>query len=62
MREVYSNIYSMRIGVVIERARESKRMHFISKVTLIAKDKRLCYQGRAIINKSCRLLCVSENA
>ena len=41
----------MRIGAVIERAHESEHRPFISKVTSMAKDSRLCFQARATINK-----------
>ena len=41
----------MRIGVVTERARESKRVRFVSKVTSMAKDSWLCSRARAIINR-----------
>ena len=34
----------MRIGVVIDRAHESERRPFVSKVTSMAKDQRLCYK------------------
>ena len=41
----------MRIGVVIERARESKHRPFISEVKLMVKDKQLCSQASTIISK-----------
>ena len=38
-------------GVVIEGARESECRLFLSKVTLVAKDKWLCSQARAVISR-----------
>ena len=39
------------IGAVLERARECEGRLVVSKVTSTAKDKRLCSQARAIINR-----------
>ena len=41
----------VRIGVIIDRAHESKHRSFVSKVTSMYKDKRLCFQARTIINR-----------
>ena len=38
-------------GVVIEGVRESECRLFLSKVTLVAKDKWLCSQARAVISR-----------
>ena len=42
----------MHIGMVIECACENECRQFLSKVTLMAKDKRLCSQARAVFNRN----------
>ena len=41
----------MHIGMVIKSAQETEHRLLVSKVTSMAKDKQLCFQARAIINK-----------
>ena len=42
----------MHVYVIIKHARESESSPFLSQVTSLAKDKRLFYQARDILNKA----------
>ena len=53
----------MRIGMVIERASGSEHKRFLSKATLMSKDKQLCSQARVVVvvcYKDCGKLLVSD--